>query len=376
MRVNSYKDLNLFFSDRLFLESISEELKLATKEKELEDCLIVLMGLYLLNLNFTEGFFKFTSNRYFLDCIKIEKYPNEKTFFSFKTVVNEIFKKNGLEVDSWFSQISDEVFNMRAGDCYPSILSGMGPEGISSSEKDFFDDNGYLVVENCLDPVLCDELMLVLKNLAGGEKLNSTAFLYGSNDAQRIWHLINKNQIFQEIILHRVIKSLNDHAFDRDTLHDKYYLSSFHANILNPGAEKQIIHVDANVPSPLPSWIIRTNVNFIIQDYTQENGATLVYPGSHKFLEKPDRTKNYDEYLVPLEAKKGSLVFWTGHVWHQSGKNASSHDRYSILGCFAASYLREMAMEENPYISSNIFTNQNFNSELKTLLGWDHGQKQ
>ena len=61
MRANSYKDLNLFFSDRLFLESISEELKLATKEKELEECLIVLMAIYLLKLNFTEGFFKFTS---------------------------------------------------------------------------------------------------------------------------------------------------------------------------------------------------------------------------------------------------------------------------------------------------------------------------
>ncbi len=375
MHIKSYRDLKLFFNDKEIFKKITNDLELLKVDQKSEDCLVVLFGLYLLNLNFREGFFKFTSNRYFLDCLKIDKYPEEATFFKFKSLLDDILSKKKKDTIKWFNDISIDIFNATAKDNYPEILNGMGPGQLSTEQKDFFDKNGYLIVDNCIDEVLCDELRLILKNIADAEKLSSTAFVYGSSKMQRIYHLINKNKIFQEIILHNVIKNLNDHAFDRETLHDKYYLSSFHANILNPGAEKQIIHVDANVPSPLPSWIIRTNVNFIIEDYTYKNGATLVYPGSHKFLKKPDRTKNYDDKLIPLEAKKGSLVFWNGHVWHQSGKNDSKNDRYSILGCFAASYLREMAMEENPYISSNTFTSQNFNSKLKNLLGWDHGQK-
>ena len=134
------------------------------------------------------------------------------------------------------------------------------------------------------------------------------------------------------------------------------------------------MHVDAAVPEPLPPWIIRLNVNFITQDYTKKNGATLCVPGSHKFLKFPNDRNLKNHNLVALEAPKNSIIFWHGHLWHQSGTNNSNNDRIALLGCFASSFLRELSMEENPYLSLYKFKN-NFSDKLKEIIGWSHGVK-
>ena len=374
MKIKSYKSLEFFFRNSSFFENLPTDIQYEITNKRLKNSFFVMIGLYLIDVDFKDGFYKFNSNRYFLNSIGIDVYPDEVDFFNFTEYFDKLLKNNKILKKDWFKSLDDCVIKLSKSNSV-DIFKDYQLEGLNKSQLNYFDDNGYLVVENCLKHDLCDELYNILGNLAEAENLNKISYKYGSGKLQRIYHLINKNKIFQDIILHKIINDLNDHAFDRDTLHDKYYLSSLHANILSPGAEQQIIHVDAAVPSPLPEWIIRTNVNFIIHDYTYENGATLCYPGSHKFLKVPDRTQNYENKLIPLEAKKGSLVFWNGHLWHKSGANNSNKNRYSILGCFAASYLREMVMEENPYISSNTTINERFSSELKNLLGWNHGQK-
>lgn len=77
-----------------------------------------------------------------------------------------------------------------------------------------------------------------------------------------------------------------------------------------------------------------------------------------------------------INAKKGSIVFWTGHLWHMSGENRSPHPRFALLGCFATSIMREMVMEENPYISLNQKLKNPYSANLKNLIGWKHGLKE
>ena len=112
-----------------------------------------------------------------------------------------------------------------------------------------------------------------------------------------------------------------------------------------------------------------------MQDYTKENGATLCLPGSHKLCKTPDRSIDYSKDLIPLEAKAGALVFWNGHLWHKSGHNQTDVDRFALLGCFAASFLREMVMEENFYCAPGEIASGSFSRPLKDLLGYDHGIK-
>ncbi len=79
--------------------------------------------------------------------------------------------------------------------------------------------------------------------------------------------------------------------FDRKTPHQKYFLSSFHANILGPGCPKQKLHIDTPVPEPLPDWPIKANSIWMLDDFTILNGATEVVPKSHKLKFKPKKKR-------------------------------------------------------------------------------------
>ena len=169
---------------------------------------------------------------------------------------------------------------------------------------------------------------------------------------------------------------MND-LFDRDTLHDKYTLSSWHGNIIPPGGEEQKFHLDSSVPLPLPPWIIRANINFILEDYNNSNGATMCVPGSHKFLQKPTQSDEikYENKLKKMIAPKGSMVIWSGHLWHKSGENKTKNERVALLACFAASHLIEMALEENHSLVIDSSNLKYFSEDLKKLLLFSHGIK-
>lgn len=235
--------------------------------------------------------------------------------------------------------------------------------------------DGYLVIENFLRPEQLQAFRDITQQLAQQALDADNAYLYGNdNRLQRVYNLLNKHAMFRDLLSCKTIQGILNTVFDRDTLHQKFYLSSFQANILNPGAEAQKLHVDSSVPDPLPPWLIRVNVNVLLDDFTENNGATLVLPGSHLFLKKP--TPSDQPALMKVLAPAGSIVMWTGHLWHKSGENSSQQPRTALLACLVASYLREVAVEEN-YLqvmsAENIARSPKI---LRDMLGVGHGIKQ
>ena len=140
-----------------------------------------------------------------------------------------------------------------------------------------------------------------------------------------------------------------DDIFYRNTFHQPYTISSMQANILEPGALAQKLHCDASVPNPLPPWIVRANISFVLEDFNFKNGGTRFLPGSHLKLRHPTETdyKENKDNIITVNAPKGSIVLWHGHVWHQSGANNSEKKRAGIFVAYCATYLLEVALEEN-----------------------------
>ena len=104
----------------------------------------------------------------------------------------------------------------------------------------------------------------------------------------------------------------------------KYVMASFTEILLIRVALLKLFHVDSAVPEPLPEWIIRANVNYIVEDYTIQNGATICLPilTAHLFLKKPNAQEidKYKDQFVDLVRPAGSVVIWHGHLWHCSLK--------------------------------------------------------
>jgi len=235
--------------------------------------------------------------------------------------------------------------------------------------------NGYAVVLNFADLHTVNELKKITYSIAHNQAEMGAAYVYG-NDArlQRIYNLIGKHDIYWNFLLDERVQSIAETFFKRNTLHDKFFLSSYQANILYPGATAQILHTDLSMPEPLPPWPVRLNVNLAIDEFTVSNGATLVVPGSHHSLKKPNALYE-DVPLIPVTVPSGSLVIWTGHLWHKSGANISDKPRAALLACFAASYIRELAVEENYLAINSSDLLARMPRPLKALIGGFHGIK-
>jgi ectoine hydroxylase-related dioxygenase (phytanoyl-CoA dioxygenase family) len=350
----TYTDLKRFAS---FLRSSG---KLAGSDlTELHrDALVLDISAKFFGLGYADAFKNFRSNRYFLDSIGI------KLLHSPETVTARILERTDLHLSLSLMIEEYEREHMRK----PTL---------SREQLEFLDEKGYLIVPDVVDAKLCDELLSVTLKIDELERTGGTAYLYGQGKMARIYHLVSRHTIYREAALHPLIQEVMLHMFDRPTYHDKYYMTSFHANILDPGCEHQIWHIDANVPDPVPPWIIRSNSNIIVHDYNERSGGTEIIEGSHKWSKKPnaEEAETVKHKVTSIVAPKGSIVFWHGHLWHRSGANRSSSKRVALLGAYAAGFLREVSLEENVFTTTPLNLVENMDERLKSLMGYHHGNK-
>jgi ectoine hydroxylase-related dioxygenase (phytanoyl-CoA dioxygenase family) len=236
-----------------------------------------------------------------------------------------------------------------------------------------FDRDGYYVLSEVLSKQEIERARKIVSALCKHEEQHGGHFYDETGKVQRVWNLLNKHSLFVELIQRPFVMEAMEHIFDRPTPHQKFYLSSFQANVLYPGAIAQKIHIDTPFPEPLPLWPVKANTIWLVDDFTEHNGSTEVVPGSHKSPYKPkpgDETR-----LKKVIAKAGSVLFTHGNLWHRSGINSSTASRTVLLGSFAASYAREIGAEEDQVkvLRENIL--RNATGDLRKILAPDHGIK-
>lgn len=125
-----------------------------------------------------------------------------------------------------------------------------------------------------------------------------------------------------------------------------------------PGSPEQILHRDelvwSDVPRPAPELQLATVIAFV--DFTAENGATRVVPGSHRW---PDRQLPPIEQLVQpppgtdqvthAAMPAGSAVIYLGGTIHGAGANSTADvERRGAHLSYCVGWLRT---EENNYLS-------------------------
>jgi hypothetical protein len=240
----------------------------------------------------------------------------------------------------------------------------------------FFKAYGFVLLENFIEPDHVIEIGNLIDKISKCEALRGVAHNYGPS-LQRVWNLINKGTVFHELLLSPQIDLWMNRIFDRDTSHRKYFLSSFQANILYPGATAQILHTDTPVPDPIPPYPLKANTIWLLDDLTDDNGATEVIPGSHLRGRRPSRNPTPDDLseITKVTAPKGSLLVTHGALWHRSGSNKSAARRRVLLGSFCASYLREISSEEDMARVLWPSVNEIIDPVLYDMIGGNHGLK-
>ena len=110
------------------------------------------------------------------------------------------------------------------------------------------------------------------------------------------------------------------------------------------------------------------NTIWAITDFTTENGATQVVPGSTDW---PDDTQIRPEQICHAEMKAGSVLIYSGSVFHGGGENKSQSDRIGINITYTLGWLRQ---EENQYLTCPPEMAKQLSPELQALAGYTMGQ--
>ena len=138
---------------------------------------------------------------------------------------------------------------------------------------------------------------------------------------------------------------------------------------IRPGETAQTIHRDRWAWGKHLSHLEpQFNTIWAITDFTSENGATQVVPGSTQW---PDDQEIQPEQITHAEMKAGSVLVYSGSVFHGGGANTSDQDRVGINITYALGWLRQ---EENQYLSCPPELAKDLSPTLQGLAGYAMGQ--
>jgi len=229
-----------------------------------------------------------------------------------------------------------------------------------------------------LDDQAAAELAAEVAYQDGGKGADKAARGYRGDDAeadeateeaiapnQRIWLLHNKGKEFLDLLDNPVIEDLVCDCLEEDLP----WISNFSANIVRAGAEPQFLHSDQNSVQPPVPFAIGVNNMFCIDDFTEENGATILIPGSH-IAERglaPDNiysTKGSIAAVVPA----GSCISFDPRLWHASGP--SKPGAPIRRGCILLMYRPWARQHNNGVLAVPPSVLEKLSDKHKAMLGY------
>lgn len=200
---------------------------------------------------------------------------------------------------------------------------------MTSTERDNLDTLGYVVVEKVLNPETLEKVRARVEELYAAEGENAGAEFRQEEGSRRLANLVDKGKIFEELVAVPRITELVKHV-----LGERFKLSSFNARSANPHSnEAQPLHCDAGaLPDEHGYWVC--NTIWLLDDFTLENGATRVIPGSQKWAALPqdelsDTVAPHPQEVL-LTAPAGSVVVMNTHAWHGGTANRTANHRRAL----------------------------------------------
>ncbi len=200
------------------------------------------------------------------------------------------------------------------------------------------DENGFCIVPDVLDADELHSLRAALDRAAAEDDAAGRASRYGPNlSNQRVWALLNRGEEFVQLATHPLALELVRSRLGMDVL-----LGNLSANITAPGGDREIgrLHTDQGfLLEPWP-YLLATNVAWFLDDFSKENGGTLIVPKSHTLGTFPphDLEPSAPERLT---GTAGSMAVLDGRLHHATGLNRTKDQkRRAVFSTYILPFLR------------------------------------
>lgn len=186
---------------------------------------------------------------------------------------------------------------------------------------------GFSVVPALLDQAHILRVRIALDALLDAQHVSSRRSEDGSFAGvatKRVYDPLARTRVLDELVLHPVIDAV------LDTTLGPRQLGMTIVSCIGGRQPAQPLHYDAGI-YPLREFGRDVEVNAIwaIDAFTAANGGTVVVPGSH--LWPRGRRPTDSDVRVTVEMPPGSVLLYSGNLWHGSGENTNGERRLGVI---------------------------------------------
>jgi hypothetical protein len=205
---------------------------------------------------------------------------------------------------------------------------------MTPQECDQLDRDGYLILENNMGPQLLGELRQRIGQLFLSEGEQAGSEFKQEEQTLRLANLVDKGEVFERAIAMPEILERIGHV-----LGPQFKLSSLNARSANPHSTwVQPLHADMGaIPDERGYWVC--NTVWMLDDFTEENGAIRMIPGSHRFGQLPQQALTDPQAPHPEErlitGQAGTVVVMNAHMWHGGTANRTPKPRCAMHAFYA-----------------------------------------
>jgi phytanoyl-CoA dioxygenase PhyH len=241
------------------------------------------------------------------------------------------------------------------------LRSDAGPEAVVAA----LGSDGAVVVDDVVSGALLDQIETELRPFLDVTPTGPDDFSGGLT--RRTGALIARSPSCRELVLHPLALGTAQSFLGHAT---NIQLHLTQAIAIGPGETAQPIHRDqwAFDFFPFPQgYEVQCNTMWALTDFTEENGATRVVLGSSL---AEDKLRFEQDDTQPATMTRGSVLFYSGSVYHGGGANRSTDTRVGLNITYNVAWLRQ---EENQYLSVPRDVAETLPTELLRLMGYERG---
>jgi ectoine hydroxylase-related dioxygenase (phytanoyl-CoA dioxygenase family) len=232
-------------------------------------------------------------------------------------------------------------------------------------EKNYIDElmaeveeNGFVIIPDMISQEVVENI-----------RKESASFLeyegrteFEGYKTRRIYSVIEKTLSCNPLVEHPLVMALLDRLFQPN-----YLLSQLQVIDVLPGEVMQPLHTDDGFyPIARPRPPFGAALIWALDDFTAENGATMVYPGSHKWGDVPPGEIDVSK-MVPAVMPSGSAVFFLGTLWHCAGANNTDKSRLAATTQYCEPWARQ---QENYCLAISRERAKMCSTQVQKLLGY------
>lgn len=225
--------------------------------------------------------------------------------------------------------------------------------------------DGAVIIDGLADPALLARVTSEIMPFV--EATSSGRDDFTGRQTTRTGALVARSPACRELVMHPTIIAASQKFLGRFT--DRIQLHLTQVIRIKPEQGEQPLHRDRLAWGGFLPRDIEPQFNTIwaLTDFTHDNGATRVVPGSNLW---PDDRKAEPPEVGFAEMRAGSVLVYSGSVIHSGGRNQSMHDRIGINITYCLGWLRQ---EENQYLSCPPHIARSLEPDLRALLGYTMG---